>query len=65
MKNRTGEWKTIDLRPEDDAQLVKAQEAYRGLAADMRAFANGEHLAYWAVKGFFWIRRKHHCQRTN
>ena len=52
VRTQTGEWKTIDLHPEDDAQLVKAQEAYRGLAADMRAFANGEHLAYWAVKGF-------------
>lgn len=53
VRTQTGEWKSIDLPPEDDAQLVRAQETYRGLAADMRAFANGERLAYWAVKALF------------
>jgi hypothetical protein len=48
--NPQGEWKAIDLPKEEDDRLVEAQTALRGLAADMRAFANGEYLANLAVK---------------
>jgi hypothetical protein len=48
LTKQTGELVAYDLAPEDDARLVKAQEAYRGLA-DMRAFANGEWAANKAV----------------
>jgi hypothetical protein len=51
--SQTGKWEPIHLHADEDARLVKAQEAYRGLAADMRAFANGERLAYYAVKALF------------
>jgi hypothetical protein len=52
VRTQTGESETVHLHENDAARLVKAQEAYRGLGADMRAFANGEWLAYWVVRGF-------------
>jgi hypothetical protein len=48
----SGEFVAYDLPAEEDARLVKAQDAYRGLAADMRAFANGEWAANQAVMAF-------------
>ena len=45
LSKPTGELVPYDLSKEKDARLVKAQDAYRGSAAEMRAFANGE----WAA----------------
>jgi len=50
--NQQGLQKSTDLSTEEDDRLVEAQTALRGLAADMRAFANGEYLANLAVKAF-------------
>lgn len=50
--NQRGEQKSTDPTPEEVDRLVEAQTALRGLAADMRAFANGEYLANLAVKAF-------------
>jgi hypothetical protein len=50
--DQRGKRKAIDLSREENDRLVEAQIALRGLAADMRAFANGEYLANLAVKAF-------------
>jgi hypothetical protein len=51
--NVPARWKWIDdntrqelqISPEDDARLMEAHNAFRNLAADMRAFANVERFA--------------------
>jgi hypothetical protein len=43
-------WKPTEITPEEDARLTEAQNTFRGLASDMRAFANGEKAANWIVK---------------
>ncbi|MGB9065213.1 MAG: hypothetical protein WCC80_17820, partial [Pseudolabrys sp.] len=48
--NQRGKSKATDLPKEEDDRLTEAQTALRGLAADMRAFANGEYLGNLAVK---------------
>jgi hypothetical protein len=50
--DQSGEWKKLDPSKEEDDRLIEAQQAFRGLAADMRAFANGEPAANWAVRFF-------------
>jgi hypothetical protein len=52
VTNQHGEGKTLDLSKEEDDRLVEAQNSLRGLAADMRAFANGEYFANLVVKAF-------------
>lgn len=42
----------LKLPKYEDARLTAAQDEARSLAADMRAFANGEPLANWVVKRF-------------
>jgi hypothetical protein len=50
--DRSGKRIPTKLPKADDARLVEAHIALRGLAADMRAFANGEYLANGVVKLF-------------
>jgi hypothetical protein len=50
--DRSGSRLVRKLPKADDARLVEAHIALRGLAADMRAFANGEYLANSVVKWF-------------
>jgi hypothetical protein len=40
----------LPLSPEEDARLVQAQDAFRNLAGDMRAFANVDFLANKIIK---------------
>jgi hypothetical protein len=40
----------IDISEEEMKRLQEAQDAFRDLAARMRAFALNEHLAVWLVK---------------
>jgi hypothetical protein len=39
-----------DISPEEDARLTEAEKAFRNLGAEMRAFANGDRLAYLIVR---------------
>ena len=41
-----------DISPEEDVRLTEAQNAFRNLGAEMRAFANGDRLASRLVRGF-------------
>ena len=48
--NQKGKRKPNELPTADGARLTEAENTFRGLAADMRAFANGEPAANRAVK---------------
>jgi hypothetical protein len=39
-----------NISPEEDARLTEAEKAFRNLGAEMRAFANGDRLAYLIVR---------------
>jgi hypothetical protein len=39
-----------DISPEEDARLADAEKAFRNLGAEMRAFANGDRIAYQIVR---------------
>jgi hypothetical protein len=45
-----GTIKPVELSEEELKRLLEAQNAFRDLAARMRAFALNEHLAVWFVK---------------
>jgi hypothetical protein len=50
--DKSGKQKTLNLSKKENDRLVEAQTTFRGLAADMRAFANGEPLANRIVNWF-------------
>jgi hypothetical protein len=47
--DQSGARKKLELSADEDARLVDAQNTFRGLAGDMRAFANVDFLANWLV----------------
>ena len=51
-KHENGELKAVKLSKHEDERLTAAQDEARSLAADMRAFANGEYLANRVVEWF-------------
>jgi hypothetical protein len=42
----------IELPPPEEGRLMEAQETFRRLAGEMRAFANAEFFANWAMTWF-------------
>ncbi len=44
--------KPLDIPKSEDERLTEAQETFRCLGGEMRAFANGEFFANWIVKLF-------------
>jgi hypothetical protein len=48
-----GSTKPVDISEAELKRLQEAQNAFRDLAARMRAFALNEHLAVWFVKWRF------------
>jgi len=57
-KYEKGVRKSLRLSKHEDERLTAAQDEARSLAADMRAFANGEPLANWVVKRFHYDANK-------